>query len=99
MTLLLGLGLGGGLAFLVDMMDTSYRRPEDLTLEFEMPVLITLPFRYSENEIKRRKRREILTLTSIALAFALSGFGIVFALKGFDPTMRYVKDFISGLPF
>lgn len=52
MTLALGLGLGCGLAYMMELMDTSFRDPEELEKELQLPVLVSLPFRYTEKRIK-----------------------------------------------
>ncbi len=43
MALAAGCGLGGGLAFLLTLLDTSFKRPEDLESSFGFDVLATVP--------------------------------------------------------
>ncbi|OQY56628.1 MAG: hypothetical protein B6245_18115, partial [Desulfobacteraceae bacterium 4572_88] len=38
-----GLGIGGGLIFVLDLLDTTLRRPEDIESLLEIPVLATIP--------------------------------------------------------
>jgi len=95
-TLALGLGLGGGLAFLQETMDASYKTPEDVKDEVQLPVLISLPFRQTEKELKSIKLKNILAYTSTGLAFILSVIGIVVASKGVDNTMEFVRNLIEG---
>jgi polysaccharide chain length determinant protein (PEP-CTERM system associated) len=94
--LALGLGLGGGLAYLVEMMDTSYKTPEEIEKELELPILVSIPFRRTEREIKMRKRKEILKAAGVATGFAVSAAGIVVAIKGFDIPLEYIKR-LTGL--
>jgi polysaccharide chain length determinant protein (PEP-CTERM system associated) len=44
LALLFGIGLGCGLAYLVEAGDTSYKMPEDVEKELDLPVLVSLPF-------------------------------------------------------
>jgi polysaccharide chain length determinant protein (PEP-CTERM system associated) len=88
MTLALGLGLGGGLAFLMEAMDTSFKTLEEIK-EVRLPVLVTIPLIRSENELKNIKRKEILAYTAVGLGFVLSAAGIVLATKGIDTTVEF----------
>ena len=96
MTLALGLGLGGGLAFLMETMDTSYRTPEEVKEEIQLPVLVTLPFRHTKKELKVINLKNILAYTATGLVFILSAIGIVVASEGVDKTMEFVRSLIAG---
>jgi len=94
-TLGLGLGLGCGLAFLVETMDTSFKNPEEIETELKLPVLVSMPIRYTEKELRRIKRKNILAFASVTVGFVASAVGIVVAIKGVDVTMSYFKDVLS----
>jgi polysaccharide chain length determinant protein (PEP-CTERM system associated) len=94
--LALGLGLGGGLAYLVEMMDTSYRSPDEIEKELKLPILVSIPYRHTEQEIKGRKRKEVLKAAGVAAGFAVSVVAIVVGTKGFGATIRYIKE-LAGL--
>jgi len=96
MVLALGLGLGGGLAYLVEMMDTSYRSPDEIEKELKLPILVSIPYRHTEQEIRGRKRREVLKAAGVAAGFAVSLVAIVVGTKGFGATVRYIKE-LAGL--
>lgn len=98
MTLALGLGLGGGLAFLVETMDTSYKTPEEIKEDVQLPVLVTLPFRYTERELKVLKRKNNFAYAGTGLVFILSAIGIVIATKGMDKTVEFVRNLFLGSP-
>jgi len=97
LTLVLGLGLGGGLAYLLDMLDSSYKTPEDLEKEIGLPILISMPIRYTEKEIRQKKRKEYLAVASLAVGFILSAAGIVVTIKGVDNTVNFVNNVLSRL--
>jgi polysaccharide chain length determinant protein (PEP-CTERM system associated) len=90
-TLLLALGIGGGLAYLAEMTDTSYRTPEELETDVGVPVLLTMPMRYTEAEIARRKKREIVTSISVGVGFVVCAILIILATKGAVDALNYVK--------
>jgi protein tyrosine kinase modulator len=96
MVLALGLGLGGGLAYFVEMMDTSYRSPDEIQKELKLPILVSIPFRHTEQEIKARKRKEVLKAAGVAAGFAVSVVAIVVGTKGFSKTVQYIKE-LAGL--
>jgi len=93
MTVLLGLALGCGLAYLRETMDTSFRRPEDVEELLQIPIIASLPFTLNARELRRIKRKEILTVVSVGLTFLLLGVVIVISLKGVDATINFVKEF------
>ena len=95
MTLVLGLGLGGGLAYLVEMMDTSFKDPEEVEKELGLPVLLSLPIRYTERELRRMKVKKILAYASVSIGFVASVFGILVATKGLDKTLQFFADFMK----
>ncbi len=96
LTLAIGLGLGGGLAFLKENMDTSFKTPNDLEEELQLPVLVRLPIQKTEKELKSIKYKNILAYTATGLAFILSAIAIVIASKGIDNTMEFVQKLLSG---
>jgi len=99
LTLVLGLGLGGGLAYLREMTDTSYKEPQEAGDHLGLPILITLPLCYTEQEAKVRKRRQFLTAAAVVLGFGVTATGIVLVAKGVDRTLELLKGllpFVSG---
>ena len=97
MTLALGLGLGGGLAYLMETMDTSFKTPDEAEKEFNIPVLISMPIRYTDREIRLIKRKQSMAYASVGVGFVLSAIGIVLAVKGVDATINYIKNIFDKL--
>jgi len=95
MSFVLALGVGGGIAYLVEMMDTSFRRPEEIEKECKVPVLLSIPVWQTEESLGKQKRRSVLVAASVAAAFILSAVGIVFATKGIDAVGRLVKSLLG----
>jgi polysaccharide chain length determinant protein (PEP-CTERM system associated) len=97
MVLVLGVGVGGGLAYLVELMDSSYKDPDDVEKELKVPVLVSLPLRYTEQEIKRRRIKETLKAASVAIGFVVCAVGVVMATKGVDKTVQYIKTVLEKI--
>jgi polysaccharide chain length determinant protein (PEP-CTERM system associated) len=97
MSLVLGLGLGLGLSYLMEIMDTSFKDPEDLEKAIQLPVLVSIPFHYTAQERRNQKAKEILKATSVAVGFVFSAVGIIFATKGVDTTINFAKTFLTNL--
>ncbi|MDM8522169.1 GNVR domain-containing protein [Desulfococcaceae bacterium HSG8] len=85
MSLGAGLGLGGGLIFLLDFLDTSLRRPEDIETMMGIPVLATVPNVYYRPADKiKQKLDQVLSVFFIMVGAGLfCCFGIL-AVKGLD---------------
>lgn len=97
LVLALGLALGGGLAYLVEAMNLSFKTPEEVEEELRVPVLVSMPIRYTEKELRNIKLKKILGFTSVIVGFVLSVVGILFAVKGVDATLNHVSNIIDKL--
>jgi polysaccharide chain length determinant protein (PEP-CTERM system associated) len=95
MVLALSFGLGGGMAYLREMLDTSYKAPEEIEKELDMKILVSIPFRYTEAEVKKKKTKEVFKAASVGFGFAVSAVAIIMATKGFDKTLDYVKTLVG----
>ena len=77
MVVALGLFVGGGAAYLLEIIKTPFRNPEDMESLYGIPVLTTIPF--------LRKRKDIIMqrinyATSIAFAGVVCALFMVFSL-------------------
>ena len=97
LTLALGLGLGGGLAYLVEAADTSYKNPQELEKELELPVLVSVPIRFTKKELKMAKIRETVAYGSICAGFVFSAIAIVVGVKGVDKTVELVRGLVEKI--
>lgn len=89
--LLLGLGLGCGIAYLIEYMDTSFKTPAEAEKDLDIPILISIPLRYTDRELRRIRRNRVMAYVSVGAGFALSAIGIVLNVKGFDATLEFLK--------
>jgi polysaccharide chain length determinant protein (PEP-CTERM system associated) len=91
-----GLGLAGGIIFLLEFLDSSLRRDEQIEEDLGLPILITLPELQSPGETIR-KRAELAAFALCCLyASAFFTFFAVLYVKGLDRTMNAIKNL---LPF
>jgi polysaccharide chain length determinant protein (PEP-CTERM system associated) len=97
MSVAIGFALGCGLAYLREIMDTSFRRPEDIEELLQIPVLASLPLTLNARELRRIKRKEILTALFVGLTFLLSGVVMVFSIKGVDSTINFIKNILARI--
>jgi polysaccharide chain length determinant protein (PEP-CTERM system associated) len=92
MAMALGFALGCGLAYLRETMDTSFRKPEDIEELLQIPIIASLPFTSNARELRRLKRKKILTVLSVGLTFLLLGVVMVLSIKGVDATVNFIKN-------
>jgi polysaccharide chain length determinant protein (PEP-CTERM system associated) len=95
--LALGLGAGCGFAYLIEIMDTSFRGSEEIEKELTIPILMTMPIIYTQLEMIKNKRKKIFTVASIAIGFIFSIAGIVVMVKGLDASIGYLKSILEKI--
>jgi len=96
MVLALGLGLGGGLAYLRELLDHSYKLPKEAETDLGMPVLVSLPIRYTPREEKFRKLKKRIVAASVVVGFCAGVLIIMISFKGIAKTIEYFKSFIAA---
>lgn len=68
-----GLGIGGGLIFVLEFLDSSFKEPEEIESYLGIPVLATIPTVFNENEIKRKRWKLTASVAGVALSVMLMG--------------------------
>jgi polysaccharide chain length determinant protein (PEP-CTERM system associated) len=94
-TIALGLGLGGGLIFLVDYFDSSFKRSEDIEKVLGINVLATIPKVYQTKDFRRRKLRKVMTAFSLLVTACLLGSFAVIVFVGPEPAIELVRGFVK----
>ena len=89
------MGIGGGLVFLLDMIDSSVRRREDVEEDFGLPVLAAVPRIFSRKDKIRHRYRQIATAASVAVALVLTAGFAVLTFNGVEKTVELVKQYAS----
>jgi polysaccharide chain length determinant protein (PEP-CTERM system associated) len=91
MVLALGIGLGGGLAYFRETMDTSFKTPEEAEKELDMQILVSTPFRYTKRELRMLKFKETVFASSVAAGFVVSAAAIVVLTGGVESALTDLK--------
>jgi len=95
-TMAAGLGIGCGLIFLLEFLDNSFRRTEDIESHLELPVLATVPQIKHPEIILREKIHKVITGCSIGLSFILFVQFAIIVLKGPEQIVELVRKIING---
>jgi polysaccharide chain length determinant protein (PEP-CTERM system associated) len=97
MIIALGFALGCGLAYLREMMDTSFRRPEEIEDLLRIPVIASFPMTYSTKEVRRMRRNKILAFLGVGFTFVLLAVSMMFYIKGVDATVAFFKSTMGNI--
>jgi polysaccharide chain length determinant protein (PEP-CTERM system associated) len=90
-----GLGVGFGIIFLLDLLNATFRRPEEIESILGIRVLATIPRIHNAREKLMRRLNMGLTAVGLALASALLACFGMLAFKGIQPTMEVARRFIT----
>ena len=90
-----GLAVGGGIIFLLEYLDNSFKRPEEIEADLELPVLCTVPMIISR---KTRILRSIEHVCCALFAFVslalFAGFTVLY-LRGVDQTIDALNKWVG----
>ena len=90
-----GLGIGGGIIFLLDFFDSSFRRPADVESYLGLSVLATVPVLYQPKDIIKQKINQILSIIAVTISLGLFlGFAVL-NLMGQDHAMELIKKIVN----
>jgi polysaccharide chain length determinant protein (PEP-CTERM system associated) len=90
-----GLGIGCGLIYLQDLLNTSLKQPRDYETELGLTVLATIPKLVSPGVKMWRQINGALTYCSLVVAVGLTGVFGLLILKGVDPMLEIAKQYIK----
>ncbi len=95
LTMAVGFGLGCGLAFLLEFLDSSYRRPEKVEEDFKIPVIATIPAIYTVKTVfKKRIDMGLCSLFALIILVLIGTFSFL-TLWGGDQAMDMFKNYVS----
>ncbi len=95
MVLVAAIGVGGGLVFLREYMDGSFRRPKDVETFLNVPLLAEVPVLTRTTDNRKKRLRQSLTYASIFLSVVFLGSFAVITFKGVEPVKEYIKKYIA----
>lgn len=91
MIMVLGIGLGGGVSFLLDFFNTSFRRPDDIEESLDLPVLATLPIIQKPFQKWLSRINQACSIIFLAVTTGLFGVFALICLKGSEPVVEMLK--------
>ena len=91
MSIGLGLALGFGLAYFRETLDTSFRGPNEVENILQIPVLASIPLTYNAVELRKKKRKKIISILSLVFAILILGVLTVVSVKGVDATINFIN--------
>lgn len=65
-----GLAIGGGTAFLLDYVNTSFRKPDEIESMYELPVLTAIPTLLQPRQLMLRKLNDMASIAFAGLTMA-----------------------------
>jgi len=93
--LLAGLGVGAGLIYILEFLDTSLRRPDDFEADLGIPVLATVPRIYHRSDYWLRRVNRVFTAVSLFVAACLLAGFAVLVFNGVEKTMETVRPYLA----
>jgi polysaccharide chain length determinant protein (PEP-CTERM system associated) len=95
MTLGVGFGLGCGLAYLLEFLDSSYRKPEKVEEDFNLPIIAAIPAIYSPKALyMKRIDMGLCSLFAFIILLLIGAFSF-FTLGSNDKAFEIVKKIVS----
>ncbi|UCF90816.1 MAG: protein GumC [Desulfobacterales bacterium] len=95
LSLAFGLGVGGGLIFLRDFLDTTFRRADDLESNLAIPVLAIIPKVYHRRDIRLRRLNQAGTTLAVSVALVLCFGFAALVFNGVESTFAAVRHLVN----
>ncbi|MCK5098137.1 MAG: protein GumC, partial [Desulfobacteraceae bacterium] len=95
LSLAIGFGLGGGVAFLLEFLNPTIRREEQIETEIGLPILASIP-PMAQPGAGKKKGIEIFAFIIVSI-YAGTIFLVFtfFHLKGIDKTLNFIQTVIN----
>jgi hypothetical protein len=90
-----GIGVGAGLIFLLEFFNTSLKNTKEYESQFGLVVLATVPRIYTRKDKLLNRLNWVLTIISLMAAGVLTAGFAALVLKGVDPVLEIVKQYIK----
>ena len=90
-----GLAVGGGIIFLLEYINNSFKRPEDIEADLKVPVLCSVPQIISrKTRLLKRFEYALFSIFGLLAVAVLAGFAAL-TLIGMAPTLELVGKFVN----
>lgn len=94
-SLLVGIGLGCGLIFLREKLDTTIKKPEEIETQLNIPLLAVIPAIQSRRQIRFRKVNKTFGYFMTGICILLLGAFAFITYTGTDQTLELLKLYVS----
>jgi polysaccharide chain length determinant protein (PEP-CTERM system associated) len=94
MAVVAGLAIGGGIIFLLEYFDNSFKRPDDIETELKLKVLCTVPEIIDKKTKTWRTVEHVCSTIFATASLALLAIFALLYLKGVDQTIAALKKHI-----
>ena len=94
MTVMAGLAMGCGIVFILEFLNTSYRKPEDIETDLGLSILATVPLVLQPKQKRRQQLLDLASIASVAFSILLFFAFAVITSKGPDKTLEFISRFI-----
>ena len=94
MAIAAGLGIGCGIVFLIELFFQTYRNPEDLEKQSELPVLAAIPQLLQKKQIYLKRLNAATSMGYLIVIFMLMGIAGFVSLKGTEPLLEIIHKII-----
>jgi polysaccharide chain length determinant protein (PEP-CTERM system associated) len=85
MVLAAGLGIGGGLVFLMEVITPTFRLPEDIDTHLDLPVLATIPVITDDRSLLLDRMNLIGTIAALVVVLVMLAAFYSFSIGGVEP--------------
>jgi hypothetical protein len=89
-----GLGLGGGLIFLLEFFDNSVRKPENVPAKLGIPVLVAMPSIERRKDVIRRRMNMVLSIFGTLVSLALLACFAAVSILNMQPAIALIKQYV-----
>ena len=90
-----GLGLGGGLIFLLEFLDDSVRKPESVPAQLGIPVLVAMPSLDGLKDVLQRRINAVSSIFAVLLSVALFAIFAAVTVLDMHQPIEFIKQYMS----
>jgi polysaccharide chain length determinant protein (PEP-CTERM system associated) len=90
-----GMGTGGGLIFLLDLLDRSIKIPQDAERHLGLPILATIPDRRFSKDHFRHRLNQAMSFVCLVFGLGLFCFLSIMSFRGVDATLDAARKLLS----
>ncbi|GAG49985.1 unnamed protein product, partial [marine sediment metagenome] len=94
--LAVGLGVGAGLIFVLEFLDSSLKDHDKFEDDLGLAVLATIPKVYQKKDYRLKRLNQVLTAFSILVAACLLAEFVLLVFYGVEPIMQIVQN-LAGI--